>query len=187
MPETELISREVWHFAKADWDKLRDDLSEADWSFLATASPSDGATRMTEIIMDTAAACIPRKTLTERNITENSGLAVGQDDKAKVFQCGVHAMDRWYAENSDSFEYDYFGNIVPAIVNFYIATNAKIFVGVQGSSWSSDVWDTRYNQGKGKGNYEYTKKGIVPLPANRPPPPHQSCKKINERIQKRGW
>jgi len=127
------------------------------------------------------------KTLTERNITENSGLAVGQDDKAKVFQCGVHAMDRWYAENSDSFEYDYFGNIVPAIVNFYIATNAKIFVGVQGSSWSSDVWDTRYNQGKGKGNYEYTKKGIVPLPANRPPPPHQSCKKINERIQKRGW
>jgi hypothetical protein len=113
--------------------------------------------------------------LLERSITENPNRK--SDDRAEIFECGELWTDRWYATQED-IEHDYYGSILPSIINFYIATHASIFVGVQGSSWSTDVWNTRYYQGKGAGNYEYTRGAILPLPDGGLPQPHQNCKEI---------
>jgi hypothetical protein len=60
-------------------------------------------------------------------------------------------------------------------MNFYIATNATIFVGVARSSWSTDVWTTRYYQGKGATNFQYTPDGIIPVPNGGLPAAHKNC------------
>lgn len=71
---------------------------------------------------------------------------------------------------------NYYGDIVPSMINFWLAVNADVFVGVMKSSWSNDIWTTRYYQGKGAHNYEYTKEhGITPVGNNGLPPPHKNC------------
>ena len=96
-----------------------------------------------------------------------------------LFECGELWMDKWYKDNSDALgiEDDYYGSIVPSVMNFYLATQATIFVGVSKSSWSTDVWTTRYYQGKGSTNYEYTRESnkIQLLPNGGLPPPHKNC------------
>ena len=104
------------------------------------------------------------------------------DDKnhlTKVFECGEVWMDRWYKEESQSsVPDDYYGSILPSIINFYIATHATIFIGVDKSSWSNDVWTTRYHLGKGSTNYKYTAdQGIVQLSNGGLPLSHISCNK----------
>jgi len=71
---------------------------------------------------------------------------------------------------------NYYGDILPSMINFWLAVNADVFVGVMKSSWSNDVWTTRYYQGKGMYNYQYTHDtGIVPVENNGLPPPHKNC------------
>ena len=95
-------------------------------------------------------------------------------DKATVVECGEKWMKRWYSEQ-DHFEDNYYGTLIPMVMNFYIATEAEVFIGTKGSSWSTDVWTTRYYQGKGDRNFKYTKEGIVPIPNNGLPVPHANC------------
>jgi hypothetical protein len=87
-------------------------------------------------------------------------------------------MDTWYAEQQrhHSFQqHNVYGSILPSLINFYVATQAQVFVGVSKSSWSTDVWTTRYYQGKGDGNYQYTPDGIKQLDHEGLPPPHKNC------------
>lgn len=95
------------------------------------------------------------------------------DRNSNFFECGEEMMENWYA--SHHVQHDYYGSILPSILNFYIATKAKVFIGVSKSSWSTDVWTTRYYQGKGNTNFEYTPNGIVPVPNGGLPPPHGNC------------
>lgn len=90
------------------------------------------------------------------------------------FECGELWMDQFYA-SQNQVPNDYYGSLVPSVLNFYLATRAAIFVGVAGSSWSTDVWMARYHQGKGATNYEYTPQGIIPVPNNGLPPSHDNC------------
>jgi hypothetical protein len=70
----------------------------------------------------------------------------------------------------------YYGDILPAILDFWLAVQSDVFVGVKGSSWSVDVWTARYFQGRGRQNYEYTvEHGIVPVPNHGRPRPHTRC------------
>lgn len=91
-----------------------------------------------------------------------------------VFECGEKMMQTWYSEQSDMQD-DFYGSLLPSILNFYIATEASVFIGVSKSSWSADVWTTRYYQGKGGSNYEYTSAGISPVPNGGLPKPHGNC------------
>ena len=136
--------------------------------------------------------------LLERSITQTtraekspSTKNVKKSNAVDVFECGELWTDRWYAEQLSEqqsqhqmkddvmmIEHDHYGSILPSILNFYIATHASMFIGVQGSSWSTDVWNTRYHQGTGDGNYVYTKGRIKPIPDGGLPPPHQNCKEI---------
>jgi hypothetical protein len=114
---------------------------------------------------------------TSTTMTTSSG---DKDHLIKVFECGEVWMDRWYKEESQSTipEDDYYGSILPSIINFYIATHATIFIGVDKSSWSNDVWTTRYHLGKGSTNYKYTlDQGIVLLSNGGLPLSHISCNK----------
>lgn len=94
--------------------------------------------------------------------------------KSTIFECGEETMKDWYLSNP-TMEFDYFGSVLPSILNFYIATQASVFIGVSKSSWSTDVWTTRYYQGLGSGNFEYTSGGIVAVPNGGLPPPHGNC------------
>lgn len=96
------------------------------------------------------------------------------DGKLPVFECGRAAMDHYYAEHSESLDY---GSVVESMVNFHLAVEAAVFVGVRGSSYSTDIWTTRYYQGKGDSNYEYTQDGIVRMDNGGLPPAHSNCKR----------
>lgn len=91
-----------------------------------------------------------------------------------IFECGEEWIRQWYLSNP-TVQYDYFGSVLPSILDFHIATQASIFIGVSKSSWSTDVWTTRYYQGLGSGNFEYSPNGIFAVPNGGLPAPHQNC------------
>ena len=59
--ETSSMSRTVWSFRKADWDSLKEDLMNEDWSFLDHSGPSEAAEELTKRILDAAAKHIPQR------------------------------------------------------------------------------------------------------------------------------
>lgn len=97
-----------------------------------------------------------------------------QSGKAAIVECGESWMKQWYSEQDQVGE-NYYGTLIPMVMNFYIATEAEVFIGTSGSSWSTDVWTTRFYQGKGYRNFMYTKDGIVPVPNQGLPRPHGNC------------
>lgn len=105
---------------------------------------------------------------------ENPILGSEKSRKSKIFECGEIWMDRWYSMQQD-VPNDYYGSLLPSVVNYYIATHASVFVGVEGSSWSSDVFSARFGQGKGSTNFQYTPDGLIPVANGGLPPSHSDC------------
>jgi len=82
--------------------------------------------------------------------------------------------------------FNYYGDILPSMLNFWLAVQADVFVGVKKSSWSTSVWTTRYHKGKGDRNFEYTRdRGIIPIENNGLPNPHKICKRTEDSKGKR--
>ena len=69
VPESVIIKREAWNYARADWGRLQSELSEVDWSFLRVVDPHEGAERMTKTILDRATLCMGKRTLQENKST----------------------------------------------------------------------------------------------------------------------
>ena len=69
VPATQVLQREVWNYAKADWERLKDLLGDHDWSHLQTKSPSEAALSLTNTILDYSIACIAKRTLKETKCT----------------------------------------------------------------------------------------------------------------------
>ena len=105
----------------------------------------------------------------------NSTHALG-GRQVSVLECGQGWVSRYFEENPEENAF-YYRYLLPMIVDFHILTEATIFIGVRNSSFSNDVWATRYHQGKGRFNYEYTPEGIFPIENDGLPPPHADCKK----------
>lgn len=122
------------------------------------------------------------KTVQERLANENLDtlarrMAEGHDpqsEKSTIVECGESWMKRWYSQQNQVDE-NHYGSLIPMVMNFYIATEAEVFIGTKGSSWSTDVWTNRYYRGKGDRNFKYTKEGIVPIPNGGLPKPHGNC------------
>lgn len=90
-----------------------------------------------------------------------------------VFECGEKLVQDYYQTHPNSI---IFGSILESMINFYIAVESEIFVGFRHSSFSKSVWATRYHQGKGSSNYEYTRdEGIKPIENGGLPKPHENC------------
>ena len=115
----------------------------------------------------------------DRESAANTGRRVQSKAVPQVFECGEVWMDEWYRKQQNVPD-DYYGSLLPSIINFHIATQASVFVGVDKSSWSSDVWKTRYAMGKGSTNYKYTPGGVVQLQNGGLPPSHLSCRKMKQ-------
>ena len=97
-----------------------------------------------------------------------------------VFECGDQLLERYYQSQSEQPVIDY-GSLLPSIINFDVAVEAAVFVGMRSSSWSNSVWTTRYYLGKGHANFEYTReRGIQPIENGGLPPPHQNCDAIKD-------
>jgi len=95
-------------------------------------------------------------------------------NRLHVFECGRLLTGQYYEANPHATN---LGGLLDSVVNFYIATEALAFVGVRGSSYSTDIWTTRFHQGKGRMNFEYTPEGIKRIPNGGLPPPHHNCKR----------
>jgi len=83
-----------------------------------------------------------------------------------TFECGETFLQQYYPHHARMY-----GSLLPSILNFYIATQASVFVGVQNSTWSKDVWTARFYLDKP--NYEYTTEGIQPVLGL--PKSHKNC------------
>ena len=64
LPECFSHCQDVWSFAKADWDGLKEDLGATDWSFLGGNDASSGAELMTRLVLSSAAGRIPKREIT---------------------------------------------------------------------------------------------------------------------------
>jgi hypothetical protein len=95
-----------------------------------------------------------------------------------VFECGQRVLQEYYHTHLTVPDH---GSLLQSVLNFYIAVNADIFVGVRGSSYSTDVMTTRYYLGKGKYNYRYTKERIELVENGGLPQPHSNCKRTKQR------
>jgi hypothetical protein len=117
---------------------------------------------------------------TEKNVADKAETSdVRNGASPLVFECG----EGWVREgfygspkrNYQNLPKDYYGTIVPQILDFWLAVQADVFVGVLTSTWSTDVWTTRYYQGRGAGNFQYTREGITPVPNGGLPTLQRPC------------
>ncbi len=115
------------------------------------------------------------ETLNHFTKSKNKAHILGGNE-VSVFECGGDLVRRYLDEKENEHEkkIDY-GSVLPMMIDFHMLTEAKIFIGVRKSSYSNDVWATRYYQGKGMHNYEYTPEGIFPIENGGLPPPHVNC------------
>jgi hypothetical protein len=110
----------------------------------------------------------------QTNRTASNTLQVGfLHQKLPVFECGEKVLQEYYASHPDIPDH---GSLLQSAVNFHIAISAEVFIGVEGSSYSTDILTTRYWLGKGNGNYRYTKTGIERVENGGLPQPHSNCK-----------
>jgi hypothetical protein len=110
----------------------------------------------------------------QTNRTATKALQVGfLDQKLPVFECGEKVLQEYYASHPSIPDH---GSLLQSVVNFHIAVSAEVFIGVEGSSYSTDILTTRYWLGKGNGNYRYTKTGIDRVENGGLPQPHSNCK-----------
>jgi hypothetical protein len=99
-----------------------------------------------------------------------------QQQQLPVFECGDGwIQEAFYKARPDVVD-NYYGDILPSILNFWLAVQADVFVGVMKSSWSNDVWRTRFYLGKGDKNYQYVSYDggmIIPVENSGLPPKHE--------------
>ena len=62
VPEQAIISRTVWRYAKADWERLRSELEETDWNCMTAMDPDAASMYLANRIGDAAELCVPQKT-----------------------------------------------------------------------------------------------------------------------------
>ena len=61
VPEQIRAERTLWHFGAADWEKMRDQTAETDWSSLTELSADAGAIMLTDTVLAAMSDCIPKK------------------------------------------------------------------------------------------------------------------------------
>ena len=92
-------------------------------------------------------------------------------ERLPVFECGQRTLQDYYAAHPEVPDH---GTLLQSVLNFHVAVQADVFVGVKGSSYSTDILTTRYWLGKGNANYRYTPTGIERVRGL--PEPHGNCK-----------
>ena len=117
-----------------------------------------------------------------------TGLPVDNDSDRTyipVFECGERILEQYYALHPDVPDH---GSLLQSVINFDVAVNADVFVGVKGSSYSSHVMTARYYLGKGDQNYRYTKGGggIESVENGGLPEPHTNCQRPKKRKRQMG-
>jgi len=105
---------------------------------------------------------------------QTQGLTV-EGRRVPVQQCGRQTLQDYYNAHPESPQY---GSLLESALNFDIARQAHMFVGVHGSSYSTEVWTTRYLEER-PFNYAYTQEGLESLTAR--PRAHENCGKHKKK------
>ena len=66
VPEQAVISRTVWQYANADWDRLRSEFEEANWDCMLAMDPDTASRHLETAIINAAELCIPQKLVREK-------------------------------------------------------------------------------------------------------------------------
>lgn len=106
-------------------------------------------------------------TLVESNQTHLFG-----GTSVTIIECGQRHVDKYFDMHPHEKEYEY-GALLPMTVNFEMLVEADIFIGARDSTYSYDIWVSRYHRGKGANNYMYTKDGIIPVGDSGMPEPYK--------------
>ena len=61
VPEQAIISRTVWQYANADWERLRCELEKSDWDCMTAMDPDTAAMHLANRISNAAELCVPKK------------------------------------------------------------------------------------------------------------------------------
>ena len=69
VPEQAVISRTVWQYANADWDKLRSEFDEANWDCMIAMDPDTASRHLETAIRNAAELCIHKKLVREKKST----------------------------------------------------------------------------------------------------------------------
>ena len=69
MVEEVTVSREIWLFKQADWDRMNDIFAETDWSLLGHEHPDDAVARFNQEITAAMSACVPKKAIQQKQST----------------------------------------------------------------------------------------------------------------------
>ncbi|GAX14135.1 hypothetical protein FisN_8Hh026 [Fistulifera solaris] len=91
--------------------------------------------------------------------------------QVQVLECGERLVQEYYEAHPDIVDH---GSLLHSVVNFDLALNADVFIGVRSSSYSTDVLTSRYYMGKGDHNYRYTKTDHIEKVKGLPEP-HANC------------
>ncbi|GAX11940.1 hypothetical protein FisN_8Lh026 [Fistulifera solaris] len=107
------------------------------------------------------------------------GWSVGSR-QVQVLECGERLVQEHYVSHPEVVDH---GSLLHSVVNFDLALNADVFIGVRSSSYSTDVLTSRHYMGKGYHNYRYTKTDHIEKVEGLPEP-HSNCarKKKTEKI-----
>ena len=65
VPSSIKIQRSVWKYSKADWTRLKENLSDFNWDILLAMDSDEAAETITKIVLDLAEECIGHKDLQE--------------------------------------------------------------------------------------------------------------------------
>ena len=91
--------------------------------------------------------------------------------RVQVLECGERLLEQYYESHPAVVDH---GSLLHSVVNFDLAVNADVFMGVRSSSYSTDVLTSRYYMGKGNHNYRYTKTEQMEKLEGLPEP-HSNC------------
>jgi hypothetical protein len=91
--------------------------------------------------------------------------------QVQVLECGERLVQEYYESHPEVVDH---GSLLHSVVNFDLAVNADVFIGVRSSSYSTDVLTSRYYMGKGNQNYRYTKTDHIEKVEGLPEP-HSNC------------
>ena len=69
LPKEEEVTRVVWDFGKADWEKLRQRLSNTSWDFLDELDPDTGAETLSNTLLEALRESVPERLLREKKAT----------------------------------------------------------------------------------------------------------------------
>jgi hypothetical protein len=108
-PKGPVGERVVLDHAKADWDRLSEELFDKDWTFIDRSSPTEGVDKLNNTLLEAVSRSIPERTVSAKQcshpwlddvamrVVAAKQAAVGTDDEDKMTRMCSEVLARGYS------------------------------------------------------------------------------------------